>query len=175
VSASAPQLDRASLEALYLRLEKPLFNVVYRWLWNDEDARDVVQEVFVRLWRARTRVKMETVEAYAYRIALNQAANRRRARKLWQWVSLDERATDQPPANESMEEHERREAVRRAVESLPEKQRQAVMLCELTDMTYDQIAETLGVPPGTVASRRHHALKKLEALLVDEHVAARRI
>ena len=47
------RFDEKKLETFYARLEKPVYNVVYRWLWREEDARDVVQEAFVRLWRMR--------------------------------------------------------------------------------------------------------------------------
>ena len=89
------RLDDAEIERLYLRLEKPLFNVVYRWLWQAEEAHDLVQEAFVRLVRMRDRIEPATVEALVYRIALNLARNRRRARRLWRWVGL-EAAPDAP-------------------------------------------------------------------------------
>ena len=71
-------LHPGALEALYVRLEGPLYNVAYRYVWDAAEAQDIVQEAFVRLWRARDRVRMQTVEALVYRIALNLARNRRR-------------------------------------------------------------------------------------------------
>src|SRR3954471_10618122 len=85
----AAGLTRAALESLYTRLERRVWNVVYRWLWNRDDAADVVQEAFVKLWAMRERVQMETVEALVYRIAVNLAANRRRQRKVWGFVTLE--------------------------------------------------------------------------------------
>lgn len=164
---SAP-LTRAGLEALYIRLEKPMYNVVYRWLWNAADAHDVVQEAFCRLWRARDRVDMATVEPLAYKIAVNLASNRRRSRRLWQWVSWDRapaQSSDSPLAGESLDARERRAAVRAAIDGLPERHRKVVVLCELSGMSYGQVAETLGVAIGTVASRRHTALKTLRRSL----------
>ena len=49
------------LERLYARLEKPLCNVVFRWVWNMDDAQDVVQDAFVRLWRMRDRIDPATL------------------------------------------------------------------------------------------------------------------
>src|SRR4051812_20967438 len=83
------KLDHASLEALFVRLEKPVFNVVYRWLWNAEDARDVTQEAFMKLWGARARVDLATVEPLLFRAALNLAATRLRSRKLWRFLTLE--------------------------------------------------------------------------------------
>jgi RNA polymerase sigma-70 factor (ECF subfamily) len=76
VHGASPAFDRAALEALYVRLERPLYNVVHRRLWNAEDSMDVVQEAFVRLWNARDRILPETAEAFAWRTVLNLASNR---------------------------------------------------------------------------------------------------
>ncbi|MCG8424323.1 MAG: sigma-70 family RNA polymerase sigma factor [Proteobacteria bacterium] len=168
MAAGREAIDRAALEELYARVEKPLYNVVYRWLWDAEEAHDIVQEAFYRLWRARARVDLATVEPLVYRIAINLASNRRRSRRLWQWVSWDRsprRHSGAPDAGESLALEQRRAAVRRAVEALPERQKRVVMLCELAGMTYRQVADILDIPPGTVASRRHAALKKLRRSL----------
>jgi hypothetical protein len=71
-----PAFGEVELEALYERLEKPVYNVVYRWVWNPEEARDIVQDTFVRLWRMRQRVEMATVEPLVYKIALNLARSK---------------------------------------------------------------------------------------------------
>jgi RNA polymerase sigma-70 factor (ECF subfamily) len=162
-------LDQAGLEALFRRLEGPVYNVVYRWVWDHQDASEVVQEAFVRLWRMRARVRMDTVEPLLYRIALNQASKKLRWRKTWRWLSFerggDERSLDDPGADRVLDHQQRQRAVRAAVEALPEKQRAVVMLCELSGLSYAEVAQTLGIPEGTVASRRHTALESLRRSL----------
>jgi len=163
--SATPGLDEATLERLYVELEKPLYNVVFRWVWNPEEARDVVQDAFVRLWRMRDRVRTETARPLAYKIALNLASNRRRSRKLWRWVSLEAvwgRAHPAPDPRESASARERREAVQQAIDTLPERYRKVVTLCELAGLSYQEVAVVLEIPPGTVASRRHAALKLLQ-------------
>ena len=93
----------ADLERLYARLEKPLCNVVFRWVWNMDDAQDIVQDAFVCLWRMRERVDLDTVEPLIYTIALNLAASRRRSSKIWRWVSLD-LFRDPPSASRPVDE-----------------------------------------------------------------------
>jgi RNA polymerase sigma-70 factor, ECF subfamily len=162
-------LERAALEQLYVRLEKPLFNVVYRWVWDAEMARDLVQEAFERLWKHRARVEPATAEALVYRTALNLAANRRRANKLWRWLSLEGAtavAAVEPAAQERLERAQADAEVRRAVESLPEPMRRVLLMCEFSGMKYEEIASILGIPAGTVASRRHAAMRRLEDELV---------
>ena len=167
-SESGRGLDGRELEALYVRLEKPLYTVVYRWLWQAEEAQDVVQDAFVRLWRMRGRVDPQSVEPLLYKIALNQAANRRRARKVWQWVSL-EAIREQPmkgaDAEGNLADAERRELIRRTIDGLPEGLRRVVLLCEFSEMSYEQVARALSIPPGTVGSRRNKAMKLLRERL----------
>jgi len=163
--ASGPKaLDRPALEALYARLETPVYNVVYRWLWNPDDASDVVQEAFVRLWKMRARVRVDTVEPLVFRIALNLASNRRRARRLWRWVSLEpEREPNEgaPRPDEPIEARQRRALVRAAIDALPERYRRVIVMCELSELSYAEVAAALDLPAGTVASRRHKAMELL--------------
>lgn len=158
----------SDLEALFVRLEKPVYNVVYRWLWNREEARDVTQEAFMKIWSARSRVDLATVEPLLFRAAMNLAANRLRSRKLWGWVTLDgvfEKAAPSPSAEEALEGEERDRAVRAAIEALPPKLKDVVVLCELSGLSYAQIAQTLKIPIGTVGSRRSLAMAALEKAL----------
>jgi RNA polymerase sigma-70 factor (ECF subfamily) len=166
---AASGLDRQSFERLYGRLERPLYNVVYRWVWNAADAREIVQEAFVRLWDMRARVRPDTAERLVWRIALNLAASRRRSRKLWGWLGLEKAEAHRsgPDASQSLADHERERAIRAAVEALPQKLREVVMLCELSSMSYAEVAETLSIPVGTVGSRRNAALERLRSALED--------
>lgn len=160
------KLDRALLEALFLRLESKLFNVVFRWVWNSEEARDLVQEAFLRLWKMRDRVDVATVEPLVYRIAVNLAANRRRANKLRRWIGL-EVASEVPDrlVTDDREAHEVQTQVRAAVDALPERLRQVIALTDLAELSYAEVARALEIPEGTVGSRRNAALAALGAAL----------
>lgn len=161
-------MREADLELLYARLEKPLYNVVYRWVWKPEEAQDIVQEAFLRLWRMGDGVDMETVEPLVYRIALNLASSSARSKKIWRWVTLDavrETISKGRPAEEEMAAEEELARMRAAVEALPEELRKVVMLCEFSGLSYRKIAEVLSIPEGTVGSRRNRALKRLKLML----------
>ena len=154
-------LDQTTLEDLFVRLERSLYNVVYRWLWSVEDSREVVQEAFMRLWRMRERVEIETVEPLVYKIALNLAASRRRTHRIWRWVSLEalrEEPVDSRGADELAATAQETARLRAAVESLPESLRRVVFLCELSELSYEEVGRALSIPVGTVGSRRHRAL-----------------
>jgi RNA polymerase sigma-70 factor (ECF subfamily) len=167
-SHGTPRLDTRTLERLYTELEKPIYNVVYRWVWDREEARDLVQEAFVRLWRMRERVVVETARPLLYRIALNLAANRRRWRRLWRMASLAA-LRDRSSGDDLLERAQQEAAVRRAVDGLPERLRRVAVLCELGEMSYAEVATVLAIPQGTVASRRNAALALLRDALAGEH------
>ncbi len=153
------------LEALYARLEKPLYNVLYRRVWSREEARDLVQETFVKLWRMRRRIVPDTVEPLVYKIAINLARSRLRPKPVLRWLPLEPLAAAfSDPRGEAEPELARDEArtrLREAVLALPEDLRDVVLLCEFSGMSYRQVAEALAIPEGTVGSRRNRALKRL--------------
>jgi RNA polymerase sigma-70 factor (ECF subfamily) len=162
-------LDEALLERLYRELERPLYNVVYRRLWNQDEALDAIQETFVRLWRIRGRVNPATAKPLIYRMALNLAANKLRARRIRRWVTLDglRHSTSGNPSPHDITAKRTEEArLRAAVEALPEDLRGVVLLSEFSEMSYDEIGRALSIPPGTVGSRRNRALKLLREKLV---------
>ena len=99
---------------------------------------------------------------------MNLAAKSRRSRKIRRWITLDstsERASDSLDSAELLETNERNLTVRRAVDALPERLRRIVLLCEFSEMTYEQIGHLLGIPAGTVGSRRSTALMLLQKRL----------
>lgn len=165
-------LDRAALDALYRRLERRVYNVVFRWVWSAEDAREIVQESFVRLWDMRARVRMETVEPLLYQIAISQASKRRRWTRRWGWLRSNdtERPAELLPADDALGISAEATALRKAVDALPETERAVIMLVAFSELTYEDVGRTLGIAPGTVGSRRHSALARLRAALKERHV-----
>jgi RNA polymerase sigma-70 factor (ECF subfamily) len=161
-------LDKATLERLYVKLEKPMFNVVYRWLWNNGDAQEVVQEAFLKIWKVRDDVELETVEPLLYRTALNLASNRRRSSRLWRWIGIDaagDEASPAPTSEEALATAQSRQRVRVAIEALPERLREVILLTEYSELTHQEIGKALGIPAGTVGSRRNTAIAQLSQQL----------
>ncbi len=163
------QLDEAALEQLYQCMERRLYNVAYRWVWNAHDAQELVQETFLRLWKMRTRVEMRTVEPLVYRIALNLARKRARRRKVLRWVGLgeDQVLDEQDGAESQLVSRQLDAEVREAIERLPDHYREVILMCEFSEMTYAEIASALKIKSGTVASRRHEAISRLRESLKD--------
>ncbi|MFU8833495.1 MAG: RNA polymerase sigma factor [Wenzhouxiangella sp.] len=159
-------LDETEFERLYHGLEKRLFNIAWRWTWNSAEAQELVHEGFIRIWARRATIDPLTAERYLVRTLINLCHKRARRKRRWNRVRellpLPRENPDNP--EESFQVH----ALRRAMESLPDQQRDVLLLTEFTDMKQHQIGELLGIPAGTVASRRNTALRKLKEVM-HEH------
>jgi RNA polymerase sigma-70 factor (ECF subfamily) len=155
-------VDKEQWIEVYRVLEKPMYNVVYRVIWDAAESQDVVQEAFLRCWRRKEHVRLDGFKALLYRTALNLASNRRRRARLWRIVGI---AALDDVADESASLHTLSRPVREALESLPTMMRDVLLLTELAGMTYPEIAATLGISEGTVGSRRSRALALLRERL----------
>jgi RNA polymerase sigma-70 factor, ECF subfamily len=150
-------VDEAFWIERYRALEKPLYNVVYRWLWDSTESQDVVQEAFLRCWRRRESIRADGFTALIYRTALNLAANQRRRKKLWRLVSFE--SLPEPAAEDCGAFLAR--PLRKAFDALPNRLKRVLLLSEVAGMSYREIAAIMGVEEGTVGSRRTRALELL--------------
>ncbi len=162
-------VDKTQWIDLYRRLEKPLYNVVYRVIWDAAESQDVVQEAFLRCWRRKEDVRVDGFTALLYRTALNLASNRRRRVRLWRTVGdaaiaqvVDESAADEPISP----------VVRTAFDALPDALKHVVLLTEIAGMTYPEVAAALAIAEGTVGSRRSRALALLREQLEVQGVVS---
>lgn len=158
-----------SLVGTYYRL---VFNFAWRMTFNRDDAAEIVQEVFLRLFRNFQKFNPEgRFGPWFMRLAVNVCINERRSRmrKAIPSLSGEEDAcgpdTNLPQAGESLDRTESREIVLRAVEDLKPSYRAIVMLRYLKDLSYDEIAAILGLPEGTVKNRLFRAREVLRAKL----------
>lgn len=184
--AAARDGDELAFQEVVRRYRTPITNFVYRMLNDYDTAVDLAQETFVRIYTSINRYEANySFSTYIYRIASNLAISEIRKRKRRRVVSLfgvftgeDGEPVALDPADnrqlqdERMLEDERRRAVNRAIASLPEKYRTALVLRDIEDHTYEQIATILSLSEGTVKSRINRARnllrEKLEHLLDPE-------
>ena len=146
-----------------------LYNVAYRLAGNDSDAQDLVQEALLRVRKGLERYQPGSLEGWLARIVTNvflDEVRRRRRRPADalpenpDWVIPPSPAADEVPTGLSDE-------VQAALDSLPEDFRTAVVLCDIADRPYEEIAESLGVPVGTVRSRIHRGRRLLRRALAN--------
>jgi RNA polymerase sigma-70 factor (ECF subfamily) len=170
--------DREARRALFERFREVAYRVALRVTGRPEDAMDVVQDSFIRAFDRLGSFQQESgFQTWLLRIVTNRALDLVRARKVRLAIPLDGGEDDPVPAvatrdaltrpGERLEQHELGERLRRAIETLPPDQRAVFGLYATGELTYGQIAETLGVPIGTVMSRLYHARRKLHELLPD--------
>jgi RNA polymerase sigma-70 factor, ECF subfamily len=127
----------------------------------------VVQEAFLRLWRTAAAYEARgQLRAYLLRIVCNLCADfQRKTPPTSSWNGRIETPDNQPTTDEMLHHRLLAEAVRNAVACLPESQRAVFILSEYEGLSYREIAEILGVPIGTVGSRKHLATEALRERL----------
>lgn len=167
--------DEERWNAWYEQLEKPLYNVVYRWLWDAAESQDVVQDAFLRCWRIRHRIEAATFKALVFRTALRIASNRLRRRRLWRFVPLpdpdaDDTVTEPRDPNADVPDELAHRALRSALEELPSSLRRVLLLSELGGLSYGEIAAIMKIREGTVGSRRSRAIAELRRKLAARGV-----
>ncbi|MFU8829467.1 MAG: RNA polymerase sigma factor [Phycisphaerales bacterium] len=170
--------DEASIAELYDRFAPLVYRMAFQTMPTRADAEDVVQEVFVRLWRTADRFdpKRAALVTWVMLIARRHMVDRlRRYQSRLSPATLDEGWT--PPADQDtpimgMEQDERYAAVLRRVEMLPELQQIVVKRAYLSGQTLKQIGMELGVPLGTIKSALSRALVRLRENSVGEEYSS---
>lgn len=172
--------DTDAFEILVRRHEKAIFNLVYRMLGNYDDAAETAQEVFLSAYRAIGQFRGESnFSTWLYRIALNHATTRRKSTNLRQkrLVPIDGSDmvddTQLGPA-ETLEKKELRERVQRALNELEPEDATVILLRDLQDIPYEDVARVLKIPVGTVKSRLHRARQALKTHLTAYFRAGRK-
>ncbi|MGN8246820.1 RNA polymerase sigma factor SigE [Cellulomonas soli] len=152
-----------------------VYRLAYRLTGNRQDAEDLTQETFVRVFRSLSSFTPGTFEGWLHRITTNlfldQARRRTRVRmdpmgeESDRYASGDQLATPERAFEHGNLDHD----VQRALDELPPEYRAAVVLCDIEGLSYEEIAVTLGIKLGTVRSRIHRARARLRVSL--EHRA----
>lgn len=176
--------DTEAFGEIVRRWERRIYALAYGILGREDEARDAAQETFVAAFRNLPNFRGEAkVSSWLHRIAVNQCVTRQRRAKVRGEVSFEAEqeegraqfaAAHGSPAG-ATEAGQRAEAVRRAVAALPQELREVVVLKEFEDLTFQEIADALGVPLSTVKSRLYTALKQLRMRLEKFGAEAARV
>jgi RNA polymerase sigma-70 factor (ECF subfamily) len=168
----------ARLVALH---EHMVFNLALRLTGDPEEARDVAQDVFLQVFRMLARFEgRSSLKTWIYRIVVNQCHNRQRfwkrrrrdrMRPLEDMTPADEaqlsaRSPDAPNPYEEIRRREQARAVQTALLAVSFEHRAILLLREVEGLSVEQVAESLGVPPGTVKSRLSRAREALRRRLL---------
>ena len=181
-SNTPPRYNRdeiAAFEALVGRYEQRVYTIAYRMAGNDADAKDLAQEAFLRVFRAWRSIDPSAhLDSWLYRIVTNLFIDMLRRRPRARMESLDapvstrsggeivrEIADDRAGPEADVVDQQMEADVQQALVALHPDLRAVVVLSDIEGYAYEEIAETLGIPVGTVKSRLHRARKTLHARL----------
>jgi len=159
--------DHGAFEPLVRRYERVLFRVAFRLTGEYEDARDATQNAFVKAFEQLHRFDgKRRFFSWIYRIALNECLNLRRARRPQESLTEGFAAPDtQAGPFEAFAQTEARRRIDRAMAHLTFEYREVIALRHFADLSYEQIADAIGVPEKTVKSRLFSARQRLAGLL----------
>jgi RNA polymerase sigma-70 factor (ECF subfamily) len=167
--------DRAAFQALFQKYHRRVYAVALGVVKRPEDAMDVVQDAFIKVHKhLGTFQGASSFYTWLYRIVMNLGIDHvRRSRKVVEWgddVPLDQavgdgsmvpKVSDANPSR-TLVRRELSDKIRQALETLPEYHRAVILLREVEGMSYEEIADVLEVPKGTIMSRLFHARRKMQ-------------
>jgi len=157
--------DSNAYEVIVTRYQRGLFNVALRMLGNYEDARDATQNAFVKAYQhLGTYDPAQRFFSWMYRILKNECLNTLRARRPTESVSP---ALPAGEAADPVETGERHLKIQAALLTLSLEYREVIVLRHFTELSYDDIAATLGIPMKTVKSRLYTARQQLGETLAE--------
>jgi RNA polymerase sigma-70 factor, ECF subfamily len=161
--------DRSAFELLYRRYARPVFGLALRRLGDRGRAEDAVQETFASVWRSAGSYKPERGPGapWLYAVARNAIVDRARSRSEPPMEAPEEPARGPSPP-ELAEQNWIAWRVHRALEELPEREREVITLAYWSGLSQSEVAEFLGIPLGTVKTRTRAALMHLADVLGDE-------
>jgi RNA polymerase sigma-70 factor (ECF subfamily) len=165
--------DEEALARLYDQYRVILFSVLVRILNSREEAEDVLQEVFLQVWRRAKDFDEERGRPFTWLITLARSRAIDRIRQLSARQRLADSAAQNTPdeASDAVSDtlhSEQREIVARALATLPEEQRRTLDLAYFEGLTQSEIAEKLSTPLGTVKTRMRSGMTKLRELLGEQ-------
>ena len=175
--ALAQKGNKEAFEQIVTTYEKKIYNMALRYTQDPEDALDICQEVFLRVYRFLPRFKGDsTLSTWIYRITMNGCHDTTAKKTNIYELSLDSGANDDEPTSEiadllfdpenEFEKKQTRELIARGITMLDSDHRDAIIMRDINGMSYDEIAYALGVSQGTVKSRISRAREKLKNFLI---------
>jgi RNA polymerase sigma-70 factor (ECF subfamily) len=172
--------DEGAFEILVNRHQTSVLNLIYRFIGDRTQARDLAQEVFLRVWQAAKTYRPEAkFTTWIYRIATNGCFNELKSSRRKKWFSfhqsdehsgntLEETLSDSAPSAEDLLlEKERSRQLSDALQSLPDNQRMALVLKRYDDLSYAEIAQIIGCSVSAVESLLVRAKRTLQEKLKD--------
>ena len=167
--------DPEAFETIFRRLSEPIFRYVCGMVSDESLAHDLTQDTFAKLWTARDRMaSVDSLRAYVFRMARNRVYNQQRDARTRRKNRNQLRETaphGSPPApDQALDANLLRDCLRRWIDELPNRQREALTLRRQQDLSHNEIADLMDIAASTVNNHIARALKQLRDRL-REHRA----
>ena len=166
--------DQEALKEIFDKYHKKVYSIAYGVVRQREEALDIVQEVFIKLFRSIKDFKGRSqFYTYLYRMVMNTAIDHTRKAGKQFVSSLDEEGSFEPAVEPEkgpekiLLQKELEEKVKLAMNELPAEQRAAIVFRDVEGLSYQEMAEAMGCSMGTVMSRLHYGRRKMQELLKD--------
>lgn len=174
--------DEAAWEQVVARFERKVFHIAYKFTGRHAEAEDLMQEILLKVFKSLDKFNQDAdFSTWLGSVARNYCIDHYRASKREKEVLVDDLvafdlavSTSGVNPQRALEERDRRSFLRRGLDLLPEKLREAVVLRDLQGLTYQEMAERLSLPEGTVKSRINRGREELSRLLLRAQQSARR-
>jgi RNA polymerase sigma-70 factor, ECF subfamily len=173
--------DNSAWDAIIARFRRKVFHIAYKFTGKHDEAEDLSQEIFLKVFKSLDKFNRDAdFSTWLSSVARNYCIDRYRAGKREREVLVEDLvAFDLAPASfgnphRALEDRDRRSFLRKGLELLPEKLREAVVLRDLQGMSYQEMAERLRLPEGTVKSRINRGREELARLLLRAQQPGRR-
>ncbi len=168
------QGDQAALKEIFDKYHKKVYRIAYGVVRQREDALDIVQDVFIKLFRSIRNFKGKSqFYTYLYRMTMNTAIDHTRKAGKQLMSSLDEEGSFEPSDNlekgpeKVLLQKELEARVAWAMNKLSAEQKAALIFRDVEGLSYQEMAEAMGCSIGTVMSRLHYGRKRVQELLRD--------
>lgn len=157
-----PLCEEPNFNKVFRSYSKTLFNYLYYKCGDENQAQDLVQDAFMKLWVNCSTVSLETVKGYVFKIANNKMLNAFQHSKVkLKFENLNHKGHTNESPEFIMLEKEHRQKINQAISDLPEKQRVVFLLSRIDKKTYKEIAEIIGISKKAVEKRIYLALDTL--------------
>jgi RNA polymerase sigma-70 factor (ECF subfamily) len=175
------QKDNAAWDEIMARYRRRVFHIAYKFTGKHDQAEDLTQEIFLKLFKSLDKFNRDadfgtwlTSVARNYCIDHYRASKREREVMVEDLLAFDQAVASSGNPQRRLEESDRRSFLRAGLERLPDKLREAVVLRDLQGLSYQEMADRLNLPEGTVKSRINRGREELARLLLRAQQPGRR-
>ncbi|MBL6963948.1 MAG: sigma-70 family RNA polymerase sigma factor [Bacteroidetes bacterium] len=168
------QQDKSEAFRLLLsKYQKPIYHLIRRMVIDHEDANDLIQDVFIKVWNKLDKFRGESkLFTWLYRIAVNETLNfinKKKRRAIISFQENEHKLSSKIDNSNEFSGDEIQKKLQKALLKLPNKQRLVFNMKYFEELTYHQISDITGTSIGALKANYHHAVQKIEYMILNEY------